>query len=261
MRKLSLAGLCGLAVALIFSAQVGSAKADQNTVKVVGHPVWSLAMDWPRVAYVSGAEASSATIHVWNLATGATSAIDGGPRGFAVHRAAEVAISGRRVVWIRGQQIGNTELNHWLYTAPVGGSAHLLSHVHGYTGTTCGLGGPQLDGLAGSGKDVVVSTWNAGQDGSAPWNERLALVTPTGLRTIASGANAILSESVDLGHIAVLPFPTLSVTPDGCTIAGLPSSVLVYSTAGALLKTVALPAADPSAVGYQVEIRGNGSSY
>lgn len=256
IRKRSVAGLCGVAAVLLFSAQVGSAKTESNTLKAIGQPVWALAMDGPRVAYVSGNRPGSESIHVWNLATGATSSVNGGPHGFAAHLAADIAISGKRVVWVRGQQVGNTELNHWLYTAPVGGSAHLLKRVHGYTGTDCGLGGPQLGGLAGSANAVVVNTWNAGSDGSTHSNERLAVVTPTRLRTIATGADAILSESVDAGHIAVVPVPTANVTPDGCTTP-LPTSVLVYSTTGALLQTIALPAPDPSALGYQVAISGS----
>jgi hypothetical protein len=102
---------------------------------------------------------------------------------------------------------------------------------------------------------VAVSTWDAASDGSAPSNQRLALVTPTRLRTIATGAGAIVSESVDAGHIAVLPLPTVSVTPDGCGSSTLPTGVPVYSTKGALLTTIALPPADPSTLGYQVAIR------
>jgi hypothetical protein len=257
MKKLQLLGLCGFVVALLASAQVGSATTQPKTVKAIGSPVWTLAMDWPRAAYASGKEDSRGSIHVWNVVTGATSAINGGPHGFAMHHTSELAISGKQVTWIRTQQFGNTELDHWLFTAPVGGSAHALRVMYGYTDTTCGLGGLQMGGLAGSRSAVVVSTWNAGSDGSTPTNQRLALVGPRSLRTVATGADAILSESTDGGHVAVLPFSTASVTPDGCS-AALPASVFVYSTTGgAPLATIALPAVDPSTIGYQVAIRGH----
>jgi hypothetical protein len=169
-------------------------------------------------------------------------------------------LSGTRVVWIRAQQIGNSTLDYGLYSAPVGGSAHLLRAMHGRTSQIyCDLEGPQMGGLAGSGSAVVVSTWDAGPDGTTPSKQRLALVKPSALSTVATGAKAILSQSVDGGgHIAVLPLPTFSFTPDnGCNYVTLPANVLVYSTTGALLAKVPLPARDPGWAGYQVAIRGN----
>lgn len=256
MRRLRVAGVCGFAALLLFSAQAGSATAPRLKVKVVAHPVWTLAMDWPRLAYVSGQDRKSESIRVWNVATGVMSAVDGGRSTSAVQYAAGLALSGKRVVWLRVQQSGNSYLYHRLYTAPVGGSAHALTALmRGYDRyMDCGLAGPQMGGLAGSHTAVVVSSWNGGRDGSAPSSQRLAVVTSTARRTVSTGANAILSESTDGGHIAVLPLPTIN--PDDCSEA-LPTSVYVYSTAGALLATIALPAADPSTIGYQVAIRGH----
>jgi hypothetical protein len=115
-----------------------------------------------------------------------------------------------------------------------------------------------MGGLAGSRSAVVVSTWDAGPDGTTPSKQRLALVGPTTLSTIATGPKKIVSQSVDGGHIAVLPLPTFSFTPDnGCNYVTLPSSVRIYSTTGALLAQVPLPAKDPGWAGYQVAIRGN----
>lgn len=256
MRTLRIAAMFAVTALLLISAQVGRATMPPSTVKVIGQPVWALGMDWPRVAYASGEENYRESMHVWNVATGATSAIDGGSHGFAVHRTSEIAMRGKHVFWVRSQQFGNTELRRWLYTAPVGGSAHLLKWVYGYTDMVCGLGGPQLGGLAGSGKAVVVSRWNAGNDGSVVSHQRLSLVTLTGLRTIATGPDAIVSQSTNGGHIAVLPLPTVSVTPEGCSGATQPTSVFVYATTGALLATIPLPAADPSTLGYQLAIRG-----
>ena len=129
--------------ALLISAQAGSAQTRPSTVKATGHPVWTLAMDWPRVAYASGKDGNSESIHVWNVATGSTSVISGGggSNDDAVHHTGELVITGRRVVWLRSRQFGNTELNHWLYTAPIGGTARLLRRAFGGAATGCAVSG------------------------------------------------------------------------------------------------------------------------
>ena len=70
-------------------------------------------MDGSRVAYASGGR-----IHVWNTATGATSVVRGtyGSAKPGVNAvAAQVAISGKRVAWIKRQGFGNTEASEKLY--------------------------------------------------------------------------------------------------------------------------------------------------
>lgn len=257
MKRLLVVGLFLAATLLVLSTQAGAAKPQANKVKQTAHPVWTLAMDWPRVAYAAGKEGNSIAIHVWNVATGKTSLVQGGQHGFATHHTAEVAIAGTRVAWIRAQQFGNTELNHWLYSEQLGGLPHLLKRTLGYTGTDCGLGGPQIGGLVGTGSFLAVSTWEqTGTGGSASANEKLSLITPKGLHTIARGPNAILSGSADGGHVAVLPLPTYSVGPDYCESTP-PTSVAVYAADGTLLQTIPLPPPEPSTIGYQVALRGN----
>jgi len=258
MKSVRVAGLAlGLLLValLVGSARASATKPPATTVRQTAHPVSAVAMDWPRVAYATGKDGNSETIHVWNMATGATSAVKS-PKGFATHHTAQIAIAGNRLAWIRTVQLGNTELNHWLYTAPLGGSAHLLRSMHGYTDTDCGLGGPQMGGLVGSGTAMAVSTWTQSSDGSTSWGQRLSLVTPTGLHTIATGPDAILSESGDGRHIAVLPIPPSSLAEGYCEGA-LPTNAVVYSTDGTLLQTIPLPPADPSTVGYQLALSGN----
>jgi len=261
MRILGAAVVCGFVAALLLSAQTGSARTQSTIVNKVGEPVWGLAMDWPRVAYVTGRTGSSEAIYVWNVATGATSVVGGGVHAFAVHHTSSLAISGRRVVWLRSQQIGNTELEHWLYTARVGGPARRLRRVFGGADLVCGPTGPSIGGLVGgAGTAFAVSLWNGGADGSAASrsHEKLALVRQTGVQIIATGANAVLSESADSGHIAVLPLPATTVSEDGVCLKPTSSpSVFVYSTSGSLLQTIALPTRDPSTVGYQVAIQGS----
>lgn len=258
MRRARVTGLAVgllLVALLVGSARASATKPQATKVKHTNHPVWAAALDWPRVAYATGKDGNSETIHVWNMARGTTSAVKS-PKGFATHHVSQIAIAGNRLAWIRTVQLGNTELNHWLYTAPLGGSAHLLRSMHGYTDTDCGLGGPQMGGLVGSGKALAVSTWTQSSTGATAWGQRLSLVTPTRLRTIATGPAAVLSESADSGHIAVLPIPPPSLA-DGYCEGALPTSAVVYSTDGTLLQTIPLPPADPSTVGYQLALSGN----
>jgi hypothetical protein len=238
MRRFLAAGLL-FAALQVLSAQAGSAKPQANKVRVTANPVWTLAMDWPRVAYASGKEGNTVTIHVWNLVTGATSVVKSKNHGFATHHTAEIAIAGKRLAWVRSVQFGNTELDHWLYTTPLGGSAHLLSYKPGNADIGCGPSGPQIGGLVGSGNMLAVSTWTVNRDYSAS-RQQLKLITPTGLRTIATGADAIVSASADGSHIAALPPATQNVIPEGCGPSTPPTSVTIYDMNGTLLKTIAL---------------------
>src|ERR1700761_1510017 len=103
MKRLRWAGLFLVPALLAFAPQAGAAKAKPNTVKRTSAPTWALAMDGARVAYASGGK-----IHVWNVATGATSVIRG-KRGYAT-RADQGAISGKRVAWINRRYVGNSEV-------------------------------------------------------------------------------------------------------------------------------------------------------
>jgi hypothetical protein len=258
MRRLHFAGLilalfsCAL---LVGSAQAGAAKPQPNKVKLTAHPIWALAMDWPRVAYASGKEGNHESIHVWNVVTGATSVVNS--RHGETQHASEIAIADKQLAWVKSVQSGNTELDHWLYTAPLGGSAHLLRRAVGYLNTGCGAVGPQIGGLVGSGNMLAVSTWTMNGDFLAS-GQRLNLITPTGLRTIATGADAIVSESADHGRIAALPPNTAKVIPDGCAPSTPPTSVAIYSTNGTRLNTIALSPTNPNDFGSSREIALSG---
>jgi hypothetical protein len=245
---------------LVSSKQVWAARSQPDKVKLTATPIWTLAMDWPRVAYASGKEGNSETIHVWNLVTGATSVVKS-RYGFPTYNGAEIAIAGRRLAWVRSEQFGNTELDHWLYTAPLGGSARLLRHVLGIADAFCGdgAGGPQIGGLVGTGRFLAVSTWKFNENGSASSIQQLNLVTPTGLRTIATGPKSIVSESADGGHIAVLPLPTtLSVTREGLCKQTPSTRAAIYSPNGTLLNTIALRPTNPSDHAFSREIALSG---
>jgi hypothetical protein len=235
--------VAGLSLALLLfalfvaSAQAGAAKPQPNTVKQTAKPIGALAMDGSRVAYESGGR-----IRVWNVESGATSVVKGrygANQEYAT--ASEIAIVGNRLAWIKRVEFGNTERNQWLYTAPLGGRAHLLKRTLGSNNTDCGLGGPQIDGLVGSGTLLAVSTWTYNDNGSASWNRRLNLIASTRLRTIATGSNAVVSASADAGHIAVVPLGPVSMAPGYCV--SLPSTSVntyIYSAHGALLNKVAV---------------------
>jgi len=247
----------GLALALVVfallvaSAQAGAPKPQSGKVKQTAGPVQVLAMDGPRVAYMT----KDRRVSVWNVVTGATSVIKGNyPRkgasfGFG---SGEVAIAGKRVALITRFVIGNLyQTQERLYTASVGGTAHELGKLTNHSSyygdcSVPGSGGSDGDwigGLAGSGNVLSVSTWRSND--SATTHERLRLITPTGLRTIATGPGAIVSQSADRGHIAVLRSTDAWPVYYGPQEQGTPI-LGVYSTGGRLLHELTLNVPPPS---------------
>lgn len=147
-------GLVALSLAvLLLAAQGGAAQARQATAKRTGAPVTSLALDGARVAYAGGGK-----VHVWNMATGATSVVKGKyTNGRHTVNATQIAIAGKRVAWLRDQQFGKTEEGENLYTASVGGTARQVKHVYRY-----GVDDPALTKGAGSTvSSVAESTWSS----------------------------------------------------------------------------------------------------
>jgi hypothetical protein len=226
VKRLRLVGL-SLAV-LLLSAQIGAARSEGNTVKKTADPIWTLAMDGSHVAYASGGR-----IHVWNMATGATSTVQG-TYSNAKHTVnpGQLAIAGKRVAWIKDQGFGNTEEGEKLYIAPVGGRAHQVMHAYRYgvddsTRTTGGW----IEGLVGSGTSLAVSTWES--NGTTATDEQLSLVTGSGLQPLAGGTGSMISQALDSGRIADLNSSPWSSSP----------TVSIYSTAGEPLNQFSLRAA------------------
>jgi hypothetical protein len=252
MRKLRVVGLLLAPALLLFAAQAGAAKQQASKVEKTAEPVWTLAMDGPRVAYESGGK-----IYVWNTVTGSRSVIRGTygkDKPGASGTAAEVAIAGRRVAWIRRQWFGNTEAGEKLYTASLGGSAHLVRHAYRYgrddlSNTTGGW----IAGVVGAGKVLAVSTWKS-KDGIAG-DARLSAITPTKLRPIASGPGTIVAESADSGRIAVLR-STVAWPNDSQMPIGAAPTVGLYSTSGKLLHEMQLGPQDPDTNTMQVALSG-----
>lgn len=235
MTRLHAAALAVFAFLLLVSARAGAAGPPAGKVTHTASPVWTLALDGPRVAY-----ASAGRIYVWNLATGATSVVKGEYRNAAhTDNASEIAIAGTRVAWIKRQQIGNTEQPQRLYTATVGGTAHRIRRVLGYTDLGCGPSGSQISGLVGAGTFLAVSTWQGHTGGMDATNRRLNLVTPTRLRPIATGPGAVVSGAAADGRIAVVPLPARTPQPEGYCDLTPPTSVSIRSADGRRLRRVA----------------------
>jgi hypothetical protein len=229
MRRLPVVGLLLAAIPLLLFTQASAAKTQAaNKVKRAGGPVWSVAIDGPRIAYASGG-----FIHIWNEATGATSQVRG-KYANALHtaNASQLAIAGKRVAWIKDQQFGNTEEGEKLYTAPIGGKARLVDHVYRYARDDASqTNGGWIEGLVGSGNVLAVSTWRS--QGMLATDQQLSLISPAGLGALAGGPGAIVSQAVGGGHIADLQTSPWSTS----------TGVSIYSTSGELLNEFSVDAA------------------
>jgi hypothetical protein len=238
MRKL---GVVGLSFSLLLlSAQAGAARVETKSLLKTTHPIWAVAIDGSRVAYSSGG-----LIHVWNLATGEISTIKGRYAN-ALHtaNASQLAIAGKRVAWIKDQQFGNTEEGEKLYTASVGGKAHLLMHVYRYGRDDPSLtSGGWIDGLIGAGSSLAVSTWAS--KGTHATDDQLSLVTANGLRAIGGGVASMVSRAIDGGRIATLQSSPWSTSP----------SVSLWSTTGEPLTSFPVdPASEIALTGNQLAV-------
>jgi hypothetical protein len=256
MTRLRLAGLLLVPALVLVSSPARAAKPQSKNEKVVPKPVPSLAMDGSRVVYMR----TDRKVAVWNVSTGRTTVIKGtypsNGHGFG-YGSGEVAIAGTRVALITRFVTGNSQqTQERLYTAKLGGTAHQLGKLtNHYTNPQDGEPdgglsyGTWLDGVVGSGKTLAVSSWKSVN--SVPSNERLSLVTPTGLHAIATDTGAVVSTSANSGHIAVfrsrLAWPADDVSPT--TIA---PTAGIYSSSGALLNEIALPGS-----AYEIALSGN----
>lgn len=234
MRRLLVVGLL-LTSLLVLSARAATAKSQQSSkVKVTSHRVATLAMDGSRVAYASGGR-----IYVWHVATGETSVVKCNYSN-AAHSldAAQVAIAGTRVAWIKRTGYGNTEMSEKLFSASAGGRAHVRKqgYIFGREDSAHAVGG-WIAGVVGSGKVLAVSMWKS--DRASTSKERLSLITPTKLHSIVTGPGAIVAEAANGGHIAVLR--SLAAWPaDEPSTPTTEPTIGIYSADGALLGEIVL---------------------
>ena len=250
MARLPLVGLLLAPALVLISAPAGAARPHAIKERVVAKPVRALAMDGSRVAYMR----DDRRVAVWDVSTGATSLVKGAypsnGRRFGGGWG-EVAIAGKRVALITRFVTGNSQqTQERLYTAKLGGTAHQLGKLTNHMTNPLdgepdgGLSyGSWLAGVVGSGNTLAVSSWKSDQ--SVPSKQKLSVVTPTGLRTIAAGAGAIVASSADSGRIAVFR-STLAWSADDVRPATAAPTVGIYSSSGALLQEIPL---DSTAVG------------
>jgi hypothetical protein len=160
--------------------------------------------------------------------------------------AAEIAIAGKRVAWIKRQDFGNTEAGGKLYTAPIAGRARLLKQTYVFgRNDSCQATGSWIGGAVGSGKVLAVSTWKS--DGTVSSEERLSLITATRLQPIVTGPGAIVAASADGGRIAVLRSTAAWPVDDPAPPTTQPT-VGIYSADGTLLREIVLDTPIPPPV-------------
>ena len=231
MRRLSML-LAGVAAPLMLVLVISAASATVPARKLhhVVRPIAALAMDGPRVAYVTDDDA----VRVWNVQTGATAGLRPGSGHYMEHPfIPEVAIAGTRVAWITLGISGNSQ-ETWarLYTSSLTSGARPVASAFRTDGYSDGVqlwDGNWLTGLVGSGKVLAVSRWttkpNADFSGNEISNARMSVIPATRkpLRMIASGEQSIVSASSDASRMAVL-------RPD--------DSVGIYSATGVLLRQI-----------------------
>jgi hypothetical protein len=216
---------------LVLVISAASATVPARKLHHVVRPIAALAMDGPRVAYVTDDDA----VRVWNVQTGATAGLRPGSGHYMEHPfIPEVAIAGTRVAWITLGISGNSQ-ETWarLYTSSLTSGARPVASAFRTDGYSDGgvqlWDGNWLTGLVGSGKVLAVSRWttkpNADFSGNEISNARMSVIPATRkpLRMIASGEQSIVSASSDASRMAVL-------RPD--------DSVGIYSATGVLLRQI-----------------------
>ncbi|HET7807123.1 MAG TPA: hypothetical protein VFK71_01420 [Gaiellaceae bacterium] len=243
MKRLSI--VVAVVAPLLLLLVLGSATANPTArrVKQVSRPIAAVAMDGPRLAYVTDDNG----VRVWNVRTGATTQLRGGAGRYMNYPLIpEVAIAGTRVAWITVSINGNS-LETWarLYARSLSDrTAKRVESAFRRDGIGDGTveiwDGNWLTGLVGSGNVLALSRWTttptADLRGMRISRQRLSVLDPRRpvLRVIATGDRSIASASADRGRVAVLR------TDD---------TVGIYSAAGALLKQITPTSAQEIAYG------------
>jgi hypothetical protein len=217
--------LLALPLMLVLAVSSAATSTPPRTLKHASGPITALAIDGARVAYSTDGNG----VYVWNVQSGVTVRVRI-PSQSDFPRIGQVAIAGRRVVWITDDVAGNSmETNENLVTTALGRSGtRTLGHAFRYFDLDLGQWrGDWISGLVGSGKLLAVSSWtttpNAGTRTELISNASLSRIDLTNgqLQPIASGEPAVVSRSVDAGQVAVLRSS---------------GTVGIYSAAGVLLR-------------------------
>jgi len=243
MKQLSkwlLAAVVPLVLVLVVPAAVGKTPP-KRSVPINGE-VTGLAFGGSRVVYgVRPYGVTSQSVHVWDVLSGKSSLVHASGGG------ASFTVATGRIGWIaRGGSPSETD--EYLITTPVP-RLHLRQlavAVRGNDYDTRSEGGAWLSGLVGSGKVIAVSTWTTTVPDNAVTHAALRLVGTSGLKTIVSGQDTIVAESLDSGRIAVVH--SMALWPSTFRLSGGDGSVCVYSTSGKLLLEVSRGTAKEAAL-------------
>ena len=243
MRQLSkwlLAAVVPLVLVLVVPAAVGK-PPPKRSVPINGE-VTGLAFGGSRVVYgIRPYGVTSQSVHVWDVLSGKSSLVHASGGG------ASFTVATGRIGWIaRGGSPSETD--EYLITTPVP-RLHLRQlavAVRGNDYDTRSEGGAWLSGLVGSGKVIAVSTWRTAVPDNAVTHAALRLVGTSGLKTIVSGPDTIVAESLDSGRIAVVH--SMALWPSTFRLSGGDGSVCVYSTSGKLLLEVSRGTAKEAAL-------------
>jgi hypothetical protein len=242
MKRLSVVAAVVAPLLLLLVLASSAANGPGRTLKHVNRPIAAVAMDGPRLVYVTDDDA----VRVWNVRTGATAQLRGGAGHYMTNPLIpEVAIAGTRVAWITRSENGNSR-ETWarLYVASLTGPAQRVVSAFRRDGIGSGVveiwDGDWLTGLVGSGDVLAVSRWTtkptADLGGMRTSNQRLSVLDARRpvLRVIASGDATVVSAAADRGRVAVLRSD---------------DTVGIYAATGALLRRIRPTSAQEIAYG------------
>lgn len=249
-------GATFLAFLVLLTAAVGTAAGESPTrLRIVSIPgdVTSIAADGSRVAAAvrAGTGCDRAVVWVPALVTTQTFVSKFACSGAAFHEMPEVALAGNRVEWVA--VTGGNLQDMALETAVLGKpKISVAAFAENKAGAEGGVDGDWIGDLFGDGSLLVFDTWHEcaveRPEGSPPCPAgaivRDVVVSQTKLWRLGSqkslvraNTNAYEVVGLDTGRIAVRD-------PAG-------GSVAIVSAAGAVTKTIAVPAGDVSGVAFQ----------
>jgi hypothetical protein len=242
--KLLALGLAVLLAAIAGSAAAKPAPPPKTKTRTAPSRIESLAMDGSRVAYdVAGSYGSKTRcnqVYVWNVRRNVAARVSGRATCLADNSSTgagvrELALAGGRVAWIVNQG-GNSESRNSLYVSSAARPREQLVASAFRTGDVSGnLTGNWLGGLVGSGSFLGLDHWATDSGGSVT-SAKLQKIGAR-LGDLAEGNGTMLAKSTDGRAVAILRED---------------STIAVYSTRGALLRTIA-PVHGPT----EIAVRGD----
>jgi hypothetical protein len=203
-----------IAFALTVPLSAASAPGLRPATTTTADPVTRLAADGSRVAYVTRRLRDDGrlceTLNVWNLVDGRTTRVKSNacetePEWIV----SELALAGSRLAWIErharplGACCSVQEKDELYAMALPGTKARLVGSAIRTRWSTDATGrGRFLGSLAGGGNVLTLNSFSSA-GASDTSNERLRVIGPRGLRTIATGEGAMRVQSTDGRQIAV----------------------------------------------------------